>query len=285
MVSAVSRSKAAFIAAIASVIAVTAAAQSNVQKLVWPNKARAAVSLAYDDALNSQLDVAVPALNRHGLKASFYLTLGSDAVRKRLAEWRTVAEQGHELGNHTLFHQCSRSAPDRSWVTVDNDLDAVNAAQLVAQVRLGNTLLHAIDGQQARTFAAPCGDLKASGEPYLPALQEDFVAMKSVFGGIVPDMQALDPYAVGVEVASDVSGSQLIALVQRAAAAGTMVNITFHGVGGDYLAVSREAHEELLRYLATHRDIYWTDTFLHIMQYVKAQRVLGQSVSPPQKSQ
>ncbi len=267
------RHKAAFLTVIASLIAVAAAAQSTAPPMVWPNKARAAVSLAYDDALASQLDFAVPALNRHGLKASFYLTLGGDTVRRRMSEWRRVAAQGHELGNHTLFHQCSRSASDRSWVTPDNDLDTTRAAQLVAQVRLGNTLLQAIDGRQERTFAAPCGDLNASGEPYLGALRSDFVAMKSAFGGVVPDMQTLDPYSVGVEVVSDVTGVQLIALVERAATAGTMINITFHGVGGDYLAVSREAHEELLQYLASHRKIYWTDTFIRIMQFVHAERV------------
>lgn len=259
--------------ALAMLISVAAQAQSFPSPLVWPHQARAAVSLAYDDALDSQLDIAVPALNRHGLKASFYLTLGADTVRKRLADWKEVAAQGHELGNHTLFHQCSGSAPDRSWVSADNDLDTTRAAQLVAQVRVGNTLLQALDGRQERTFAAPCGDLKASGETYLAALKGDFVAMKSAFGGVVADMQTLDPYAVGVEVVSDTTGVQLIALVERAAAAGTMVNITFHGVGGDYLAVSRQAHEELLHHLASHRAIYWTDTFVNIMQYVKAQRI------------
>lgn len=248
--------------------------------LSWPHGARAAVSLAYDDALNSQLDIAVPALNRHGLRASFYLTLSSDTVRNRLGVWRKVAAQGHELGNHTLFHQCSRSLPDREWVTAENDLDTTSSAHLVAQVRVGNTLLQAIDGRSERTFAAPCGDLSAAGQPYLETLKDDFVAMKAAFGGLVPDMGALDPYAVGVEIASDVTGPELIALVQRAAAAGSMMSITFHGVGGDYLSVSTEAHEELLRYLAANRDIYWTDTFLSIMQHVKAQRI-----SSPQKLQ
>lgn len=282
------RGVSALLAVFAAATSWAAAAQSAPTPWVWPHQARAAVSLAYDDALPSQLDYAVPALNRHGLKASFYLTLSSDTVRKRLAAWRKLAAQGHELGNHTLFHQCSRSAPDRSWVNADNDLDTVSVAQLVAQIRVGNSMLQAIDGQQQRSFAAPCGDLNAAGEPYLKALQDDFVAMKSAFGGVVPDMNTLDPYAVGVEVATDTSGVQLISLVQRAAAAGTMVNITFHGVGGDYLAVSREAHDTLLQYLASHRSIYWTDTFVRIMQYVKAQRLKAQPprpVSPPQKSQ
>ena len=43
--------------------------------------------------------------------------------------------------------------------------------------------------------------------------------------------------------------------------------------GGDYLSVSREAHEALLSYLAANRGIYWTDTFIDIMQHVKAQRI------------
>jgi len=33
---------------------------------------------------------------------------------------------------------------------------------------------------------------------------------------------------------------------------------------------STQAHEELLAYLAAHRDAYWTDTFLNIMTYVTA---------------
>lgn len=273
---------------IAWVAVVCQTAEAQIPAWEWPHQARAAVSLAYDDALNSQLDYAVPALNRQGLKASFYLTLSSATVRKRLAAWRQVAAQGHELGNHTLFHQCSRSAPDRSWVSVDNDLDKTRVAQLIAQIRVGNSMLQAIDGKHARTFAAPCGDLNAAGEPYLQALQSDFVAMKSAFGGVVPNMNTLDPYAVGVEVVEGLSGDQLIALVQRAAAAGTMVNITFHGVGGDYLSVSREAHDALLQYLASHRNIYWTDTFVRIMQYVQAQRLKAQApspLSPLQKSQ
>jgi len=66
------------------------------------------------------------------------------------------------------------------------------------------------------------------------------------------------------------TGQQLIALVKEAGARGTMLNLTFHGIGGDYLTVSKEAHEELVRFLAAHKDEYWTDTFLNIMKYARA---------------
>jgi peptidoglycan/xylan/chitin deacetylase (PgdA/CDA1 family) len=242
----------------------------------WPRGERAAVSLAYDDALDSQLQNALPALDRAGLKATFYLSLASPNVARQMAAWRRAAMNGHELGNHTLFHACSRSAPDRAWVTPDNDLDTVSAAQLVAQIRVGNTLLQALDGRQERSFAAPCGDALARGEPYLPLLREDFVAMKTRFGGVVADMAALDVHAVPVLVPAGASGAQLIALVQRAARAGTMINLTFHGVGGDFLSVSSQAHDELLQHLAENRHLYWTDSFINIMKHVKAVRARAQ---------
>jgi peptidoglycan/xylan/chitin deacetylase (PgdA/CDA1 family) len=238
----------------------------------WPKGERAAVSLAYDDALNSQLDNAIPALNRAGLRGSFYLTLSSEVVSQRMSEWRAAAAAGHELGNHTLFHQCSRAGSERAWVSADNDLDKISASQLVAQIRVGNSLLQAIDGRTLRSFTAPCGDLLAGGQNYLGFVKGDFVAIKAKVGGVVPDMAQLDPYAVEVFVPVDTSGAQLIALVEQAAQAGTMINITFHGVGGDHLSVSTQAHAELLGYLAAHRDLYWTETFLNIMSYAKGRR-------------
>jgi peptidoglycan/xylan/chitin deacetylase (PgdA/CDA1 family) len=239
----------------------------------WPEGKRAAVSLAYDDAINSQLDNALPALDKHGLKASFYLTLSSETLTKRLPEWRAAAANGHELGNHTLFHQCSRSSPGREWVTPENDLDHTSAAQLAAQIRVGNTMLHAIDGKTTRTFTVPCGEVMAEGENYLPLLKDDFVAIKAGEGRVAADMQALDPYSVAVIAPSEVTGAQLIARVDEAIEKGTMVNFTFHGIGGDYLTVSTEAHDQLLDYLAAHRDVVWTDTFINIMKYVKSTRL------------
>lgn len=238
----------------------------------WPHGARAAVSLAYDDALDSQLDHALPALDRHGFRASFYLTLASPVVRKRLEEWRVAAKRGHELGNHTLFHPCSASKPDREWVTPWNDLDTVPVESLKQQVLMANTMLFAIDGREERTFTAPCGDLEAAGEPYIDAIKGEFVAIKSMPGGVTPDMAAVDPYAVGVDGPVDATGPELIAIVQAAAARGTMANLTFHGVGGDYLAVSAEAHEDLLQHLADNPEVYWVDTFLNIMKHVTAQQ-------------
>ena len=241
----------------------------------WPEGRQAAVSLAYDDALDSQLDNAIPALDRHGLKGSFYLHLSNAPVEARMAEWRAAAANGHELGNHTLFHQCSGSMQGREWVQPQRDLDKTTAAQMQDQVRLANVMLAAIDGKHERTMTVPCGDTLAGGQNYIDLVAPEFVAIKLGSGDVVPDMHKLDLHAVPVGVPENVSGQQLIAWAKEAARLGTMVNFTFHGIGGDHLSVSNEAHEELLSYLAAHRDVYWTETFLNQMKYVREQQALA----------
>ena len=238
----------------------------------WPQGRDAAVSLAYDDALDSQLDNAIPALDRHGLKGSFYLTLAAAPVRLRLQEWRQAAANGHELGNHSLFHQCSSAGKDRAWVPVHRDLDRTTVAQMHDQVALANAMLAAIDGKDERTFTAPCGDQRASDGRYIDAVAPLFVGIKLVTGSVVQDMGALSPDAVPVIAPDGMTGAELIALVEEARRKGTMVNFTFHGIGGDYLSVSRQAHDELLAYLAAHREAYWTATFIDIMRWVREQQ-------------
>lgn len=239
----------------------------------WPGGARAAVSLAYDDALDSQLDHAIPALDRHGLKGTFYLQLSNPAVAQRMGEWRAAAQRGHELGNHSLFHQCSASIADRAWVQAHRNLDTTTPEQMRDQVLLGNTMLEALDGRRERTYTAPCGDTRAAGRDYVAALRTAFVAIKAGGGErVARSMAGFDPYAVPVVAPVGSSGKELIELVRQAGARGTMVAFTFHGIGGDYLSVSAEAHQELLRYLAAHKDEYWTDTFLNIMKHVKQEQ-------------
>lgn len=66
----------------------------------WAAGAPAAVSLAYDDVLDSRRDIAIPDLDRAGLNGSFYLQMSNPAVQNRMADWRGAAAHGHELGNH-----------------------------------------------------------------------------------------------------------------------------------------------------------------------------------------
>ena len=73
----------------------------------WPGGATAAVSLTFDDGMQSQLEVGVPLLNRYGVRATFYVNPQED-YPTQLAGWRE-ALAGHEIGNHTVHHPCSQN--------------------------------------------------------------------------------------------------------------------------------------------------------------------------------
>jgi peptidoglycan/xylan/chitin deacetylase (PgdA/CDA1 family) len=155
---------------------------------VWPNGARAAVSLTYDDGLNSQLDNAVPELNRHDLKATFFLTEYN--IQWRLAEWEALARQGHEVANHTMTHPCALSGlkgPRFERREID---------------RMDSFLDENFGADRQRTFAYPCGylgvghgDRRERYARYRRILERDgVIAARTTAGGPNrPAQAAADP--------------------------------------------------------------------------------------------
>ena len=245
----------------ALILSVSSTAQNQGEVFTWPGGIKVAVSLSYDDALNSQLDNVIPELDKHNLKASFYVLPNSPVMNRRMEEWRAAAKNGHELGNHSVYHPCRASLPDRAWVPEHHDLDDYSVAQMVEELTVANTFLNAIDGKTERTYTVPCGDLLVGGEEYLSKVEHLFIAVK----------------AHGVEEGfslvwgpADVTGKELINYIKNAPAEISLVNIVFHGVGGDYLSVSSEAHSELLSFLAANRNSYYVDSYINLMKYKSA---------------
>jgi hypothetical protein len=236
----------------------------------WPGAARAAVALTYDDGLDLHLDHAAPDLDAVGLKGTFYVPGHSYSLASRLPEWRALALRGHELGNHALFHPCLKDPPgggDRDWVRPEYALEGYSVAQMANEARIMNTLLSALDGEGARTFAYNCTETTAGGESYVDALRPLFLAARVGGDAIVEDVGGLDPMLVPSWAVEEASGAEMVAFVEQAVAAGGMAVFMFHGVGGGYLKVSREAHRELLAWLDANRDRVWTDTFLSVMRH------------------
>ena len=79
--------------AIAMLVSVLGAAMVSAQQSMpttWPGGHRAAIVLTYDDALRSQLDNAVPALDAAGFKGTFFLS--GTFKQEDVDRWRAVAE-------------------------------------------------------------------------------------------------------------------------------------------------------------------------------------------------
>lgn len=237
-------------------------------KASWNNK-KCAVVLTYDDALDVDLDNAIPVLDSLGLKASFYLSGYSGTLSNRLNEWRAVAKEGHELGNHTFFHPCIGKRPGREFVSADYDLGDYSFRRIQDEIRMTNTVLKAIDGKTKRTFAYPCGDTKINDSFYLSPLKNEFVAARSTEQRM-EKMGQIDLYNIGCFAINGQSGDELINLVKKAMDSNTLLVFLFHGVGGGHsLNVSLNAHSQLLHFLKQNEKDIWIAPLIDIAEYIR----------------
>lgn len=238
------------------------------QTELWNGK-KCAVVLTYDDALNINLDIVIPALDSLKLKGTFYLTGDSQAISKRIPEWRLAAQKGHELGNHSLTHPCDASLQGRSWVNPEKALNIYTVNRAVSEIRITNTLLEAIDGKKERTFAFPCGDTKIGSVNFYDGLKNDFVGARGVQSGFqhIKEVNLNDINCFGI---NGHSSEYMIDLVKKAIESHTLLVFLFHGVGGEHsINVSAKAHKELLQFLKLHENEIWNAPMVDVAKFIR----------------
>jgi peptidoglycan/xylan/chitin deacetylase (PgdA/CDA1 family) len=145
------------------------------KEVAWPGGKRAAVSLTYDDGLDSQLENAAPQLDEFGLKATFFLT--QENMEARLADWIALAKRGHEIADHTTTHPCAL----RRFTSQTFERDEIAPVEQFLDANFG--------GPRPRTYAFPCGftglgqgDREARWASYLKVLRANFIAARTVSG-------------------------------------------------------------------------------------------------------
>ncbi|MBN2348883.1 MAG: polysaccharide deacetylase family protein [Bacteroidales bacterium] len=248
------------------VVIVNINAQDN-QAQIWNNH-KCAVALTYDDGLNVHLDKVIPVLDSAGFKGTFYIPGNAVPFDLRLDEWRTAAANGHELGNHTLFHPCAGKSKGREWVQPDYDLDNYTITQIVDEIRMENVLLKAVDGKSERTFAYTCGDMSVGDSLFTGLIYNDFIAARSVESRM-EKLETIDLFNIGSYMINEQSGKELITLVQEAEAKGALLVFLFHGVGGEHhLNVALEEHNKLIDYLKTNEKDIWVAPLVEISEFI-----------------
>lgn len=105
---------------------------------------RGLVSITFDDGFRSDFDVALPILERHGARATFFVLTDKldDPARVSLVMLRELIRRGHQIGSHTASH---RALPELSDVELLAELSVPK--QLLEQSGLGPIL----------DFASPYG--------------------------------------------------------------------------------------------------------------------------------
>lgn len=250
-------------------------ALSTPQGFRWPAGQRAAVSLTYDDALPVHRDVVAPRLAGLGLLATFYVNAGRTLTDDPLA-WKPVADLGHELGNHTLFHPGRREPPEQyDYLPEHYNLVHYKPDRWRDEVRVANCLLRLIDGREQRSFGNTfChyelgpADAKL---PLAPLILEQFVAGRGPFNSKIITPGNLNYGALGHFGADGRPFEELRDLVDQAVARGGWLILMIHGVGPDThsLFLDPAVHEQLLTHFHTHLPELWVAPVVDVANHLQ----------------
>lgn len=226
----------------------------------WPDGCQAAVSLTFDDGVPSQLQHAVPLLNKYGLGGTFYINPGAD-YREQFAPWKDVPKAGHEIGNHTVGHPCSLNFAFIRQLC-RRGLEEMTLTEIEADILEADRRIRELfPDQESCSFAYPCCEsFVGRGEnrqSYVPVVAKHFVAGRGA-GPRPNDPKYCDLSYLWSTQCEYMTGSMLVGLAEQAAALGHWLIFQFHGINDGHLHVAYRDLEELCVFLARQRERIYT---------------------------
>jgi peptidoglycan-N-acetylglucosamine deacetylase len=247
------------------------------EKIHWPDDCRAAISLTYDDGISNHPAVVAPQLEAHGVRGTFYAPLSSDILAHPL-DWRKMAQRGHEIGNHTVFHPCRnvRGKYD-SWLPEANNLVNYDAERWLDEINTANQALFLIDDKHERTFGNTCFDnfIGPEDAPIClePLIEQVFVAARGENTGKPVNLDSLNFNNLGTiwgdrRALGDFS-PELNGLLDT----GGWIIYTFHGVGPVHNhSIAEEEHLRLVDFLGDNRDKFWIAPVIEVAKFLQKNR-------------
>jgi peptidoglycan/xylan/chitin deacetylase (PgdA/CDA1 family) len=238
----------------------------------WPGEAQAAVSLTYDDGVDSGLDQAIPDLEKAGFRGTFYLTIGNSQVPSRKADWKNAFLNGHEIGNHTLKHPCRGPGHE-------HNLEAYTPPSIRREVLLAAAWLNQNIGiDDDRTFAYPCGHIAIGNPPdedsFSSAVLACHFAARLAGGGIndpahvATNLLRIKAEAIGYPHGQEVG--PFIEFFEQAARLRGWAVVVFHGIGDQWLPTERVVHQQLIEHLQDRR--FWVAPVKEVARYIMYSR-------------
>ena len=239
----------------------------------WFGGRNAAVSLTFDDGMDSHLAAVVPALDARGLAGTFYVKTDDAA---RLQRFREPQRRGHEIGNHTVHHWCSRA--HRSEADA-RGLEDLTLEDMETELDDSDRRLRAVFPEvESFTFCYPCYDTfvgqGATRRSYVPLVAGRFTAARGGSENSTPYNSPVhtDLWCLRSVRCEFMGAEQLIAAVERGRELGMWTILTFHGVDEGHLPVTGDDFDALLDHLAGRNDELWVAPLIQVARSLGATR-------------
>ena len=241
------------------------------EKFRWPEGKKAAVSLTFDDARLSQIDVGMSVLDRCKVKATFYVS--PDNVEQRLEGWKQAVKNGHEIGNHTMTHPCTGNYA----FSKENALEDYTLDRIAAEIDRASDILQKKLGVKPTTFAYPCGQTFVGRgkdvKTYVPLVAARFLTGRGAGGEDANDPVLCDLSQLLAMGSDGLTFEQLKILIDKATQEGRWLILCGHEIGqGGYQTTFRQTVEKLCRYAQDPANGLWIDTVGNIGTYILQNR-------------
>lgn len=243
------------------------------QGFTYPNKASNAISITFDDARHSQVDVGTVLLNKYNVKATFYVSPFN--VKERVSQWQQAVKSEHEIANHTASHLCTGNF---EWLRKQNkSLEQIDLNWLEQDIIASQDYIKKTLNVTPRAFAYPCGNTfvgrAANTKSYVPLIAEHFHTGRTWLDETANNPNFTDFSQLTSLRIDGLSYEEIIALLEQHKVNNSWIILAGHEIGTrDQYTTDLQALEKLIVYLQQPKNGYWLGTVSEVADYVEKHR-------------
>ena len=222
------------------------------QVATWQGFSETAVSYTWDDNSSKQLTVGKPIFDTYNFKSTFFI-ITNDIIN--WADFRTAADQGHEIASHTQTH-----------TNFDNLNPTERAAELIGSQNAINTN---IPNSNCVTMAYPycaVGTDAQTEETYISAR----TCQQDIESSTPTNFMQVSSITCGTQGAIQTS-QDFDNKVNEGLATNGWVVFLLHGIDNDggWSPIEAPVLEAHLAYMNSHREDFWVATYGQAIKYIK----------------
>ena len=251
------------------------------QLFPWPEGKKMALSLTFDDARLSQIDTGIPLLDKYDVKATFYISPGS--MLQRSDGWKKAALNGHDIGNHSVYHPCSGNF---AW-SRNKALEEYSLQKMKTELDSANRFINELLGVNPVSFAYPCGQTfigrGAGAQSYVPLIASMFESGRGWLNEAPNDPWFCDLAQMNASELDGKSFEQVLTLIETAKANGQWLILAGHEMNIEGRQTSLlKTIEAICEYAKDPANGIWIDNVHNVASYVEQKR-LDESIAQHRK--
>jgi peptidoglycan/xylan/chitin deacetylase (PgdA/CDA1 family) len=240
-------------------------------KFLWPEGKKMALSLTFDDARLSQIDTGIPLLDKYGIKATFYIS--PESMLKRSDKWKSAVLNGHDIGNHSVYHPCSGNF---AW-SRNKALEEYTLQKMRTELDSANKLIKELLGIEPVSFAYPCGQTfigrGINVKSYVPIIASIFESGRGWLNEAPNDPVFCDLAQLNGTELDGKSFGQVLKIIETAKANGQWLILAGHEMNEEGFQTSQlKTIEAICKYAMDPANGIWIDNVHNIASFVKQKR-------------